>query len=55
MFRMPELYAGVLLDVAVTILCNELMRAGEEKDAPEANRKARDEAWVRWKDLLKGL
>jgi carboxymethylenebutenolidase len=31
------------------------MRAGEEKDATEANRKARDEAWARWKDLLKGL
>ena len=31
------------------------MRAGEEKDATEANRKARDEAWSRWKDLLKAL
>jgi carboxymethylenebutenolidase len=31
------------------------MRAGEEKDATEANRKARDEAWARWKDLLKAL
>jgi carboxymethylenebutenolidase len=28
------------------------MRAGEEADASEANRKARDEAWERWKKLL---
>lgn len=31
------------------------MRAGEEKDATEPNRKGRDEAWTRWKELLKGL
>ena len=30
MFRMPELFAGVLLVVAVTIVCNELMRAVED-------------------------
>jgi carboxymethylenebutenolidase len=30
------------------------MRAGEAPDANEANRKARDEAWVRWKKLLGG-
>jgi ABC-type nitrate/sulfonate/bicarbonate transport system permease component len=30
MFRMPELFAGVLLVVAVTILCNEFMRAVED-------------------------
>jgi carboxymethylenebutenolidase len=29
------------------------MRAGEAPDASEANKKARDEAWVRWKALLK--
>src|SRR5229473_8153847 len=29
------------------------MRAGEAPDAGEANRKAREEAWKRWKDLLK--
>jgi carboxymethylenebutenolidase len=29
------------------------MRAGEEPDASEANRKARNEGWVRWKALLK--
>jgi ABC-type nitrate/sulfonate/bicarbonate transport system permease component len=30
MFRMPELFAGVVLVVAVTIVCNELMRAVED-------------------------
>jgi carboxymethylenebutenolidase len=29
------------------------MRAGEEPDASEANKRARAEAWVRWKALLK--
>ena len=29
------------------------MRAGEAPDASEPNRKARSEAWVRWKELLK--
>lgn len=28
------------------------MRAGEAPDASEANRKARDDAWARWKTLL---
>jgi carboxymethylenebutenolidase len=28
------------------------MRSGEEPNASEANRKARDEGWVRWKALL---
>ncbi len=31
------------------------MRAGEAPDASEANRKARDAAWERWKTLLKAL
>ena len=31
------------------------MRAGEAPDSGEANKKARDEAWVRWKELLKTL
>lgn len=32
------------------------MRAGEDpSNTNEANKKARDEAWVRWKDLLKKL
>jgi carboxymethylenebutenolidase len=31
------------------------MRAGEDPEASAANKKARDEAWVRWKDLLKKL
>ena len=29
------------------------MRAGEAPDASDANKKARQDAWVRWKDLLK--
>jgi carboxymethylenebutenolidase len=31
------------------------MRAGEAPDANEPNKKARDEAWKRWKELLKKL
>lgn len=31
------------------------MRAGEAPDASEANKKARDEAWERWKKILAGL
>ena len=31
------------------------MRAGEAPDASEPNKKAKDEAWKRWKDLLKKL
>jgi len=31
------------------------MRAGEAPDASEANKKARDEAWQRWKELLKKI
>ena len=31
------------------------MRAGEAPDASDANKKARDEAWKRWKDLLKKI
>jgi carboxymethylenebutenolidase len=31
------------------------MRAGEQPDATEANKKARDEAWRRWKALLEQL
>jgi carboxymethylenebutenolidase len=31
------------------------MRAGEQPDASEANKKAREAAWKRWKNLLKGL
>ena len=29
------------------------MRAGEAPDANDANKKARNDAWARWKDLLK--
>jgi carboxymethylenebutenolidase len=31
------------------------MRAGEAPDTNEANKKARDEAWKRWKELLKKI
>jgi carboxymethylenebutenolidase len=31
------------------------MRAGEAPDASEANQKGRDEAWKRWKELLKKI
>jgi carboxymethylenebutenolidase len=31
------------------------MRMGEESNASEANKKARDEAWTRWKELLKKI
>jgi len=31
------------------------MRAGEAADANEANKKGRDEAWKRWKELLKRI
>ncbi|HLJ75206.1 MAG TPA: dienelactone hydrolase family protein [Thermoanaerobaculia bacterium] len=31
------------------------MRAGEAPDASDANRKARDEAWARWKSLLRKI
>jgi carboxymethylenebutenolidase len=31
------------------------MRAGEAPDASEANKKAREDAWQRWKDLLKKI
>jgi carboxymethylenebutenolidase len=31
------------------------MRASEAPDASEANKKARDQAWKRWKELLQRL
>lgn len=31
------------------------MRAGEQPNPQEANKKAREEAWQRWKELLKGI
>ncbi len=40
----PETYAGA---------GHGFMRAGEAPDAKAANRKAHDDAWARWKDLLK--
>src|SRR5881227_274777 len=34
---------------------HRFMREGEKPDASEENRKARDDAWARWKTLLKQL
>ena len=31
------------------------MRAGEASDASPANKKAREEAWARWKSILAAL
>jgi carboxymethylenebutenolidase len=31
------------------------MRAGEAPDASDANKKAHDEGWKRWKELLKKI
>jgi carboxymethylenebutenolidase len=31
------------------------MRSGEEPDASDANKKAREEGWTRWKELLKKI
>jgi carboxymethylenebutenolidase len=31
------------------------MRAGEEPNATEANKKAHDDAWIRWKELLQNI
>jgi carboxymethylenebutenolidase len=42
----PEIYAGA---------GHGFMRAGEAPDAQPANRKAHDDAWARWKSLLKKL
>jgi carboxymethylenebutenolidase len=42
----PEIYAGA---------GHGFMRAGEAPDASQANRKAHDDAWARWKSLLKKL
>ncbi|MBA3607090.1 MAG: dienelactone hydrolase family protein [Chthoniobacterales bacterium] len=42
----PETYPGA---------GHGFMRAGEAPDASEANRKAHDAAWARWKTLLKKL
>src|SRR5438093_8901261 len=42
----PVIYAGA---------GHGFMREGEQSDASEENRKARDDAWARWKTLLKQL
>ncbi len=42
----PETYEGA---------GHGFMRAGEAPDASAANKKARDDSWMRWKALLKKL
>ena len=42
----PETYEGA---------GHGFMRAGEDPAGNAANKKARDEAWSRWKELLKTL
>jgi carboxymethylenebutenolidase len=42
----PETYEGA---------GHGFMRAGEEPNASAANKKARDEAWARWKTLLQKI
>jgi carboxymethylenebutenolidase len=42
----PVIYAGA---------SHGFIREGEKPDASEENRKARDDAWARWKALLKQL
>lgn len=49
MRKAGKAYAPVTYDGAG----HGFMRAGEASDAGEANKKARDEAWKRWKELLK--
>jgi carboxymethylenebutenolidase len=43
-----ESYDSVTYDRAGHVF----MRAGEALDASDANKKARDDAWKRWKSLL---
>ncbi len=51
MQKVEKKYEPVIYDDAG----HGFMRAGEGPDASEANKKAREQAWARWKDLLKGL
>jgi carboxymethylenebutenolidase len=48
MKKAGKTYEPVIYDAAG----HGFMRAGEAPDASEANKKARDEAWRRWKELL---
>jgi carboxymethylenebutenolidase len=51
MGKAKKTYAPVVYDGAG----HGFMRSGEAPDANADNKKARDEAWTRWKDLLKKL
>jgi carboxymethylenebutenolidase len=46
MKKLGKIYEPVTYDGAG----HSFMRAGEAPDANEANKKAHDEMWVRWKD-----
>ena len=47
--------AGKKYEPVVTGARHGFMRKGEKPDANEENRHAREEAWARWKTLLKQL
>jgi carboxymethylenebutenolidase len=49
MGKAKKTYAPVVYDGAG----HGFMRAGEAPDANAGNKKARDEAWIRWKEVLK--
>jgi carboxymethylenebutenolidase len=51
MKKLGQQFAPVIYDGAG----HGFMRAGEAPDASEANRRARAEAWQRWKEILKDL
>lgn len=51
MKKLGKKYEPVIYDEAG----HGFMRAGEAPDTNEANKKARVQAWTRWKELLKGL
>jgi carboxymethylenebutenolidase len=51
MKKLGKVYQPVIYDGAG----HGFMRTGEAPDASEANKKAREEAWARWKDLMKDL
>ncbi len=51
MKKLGKVFEPVIYDAAG----HGFMRAGEAPDATEPNRKARAEAWQRWKDILRKL
>lgn len=51
MERVGKVYDPVIYEGAG----HGFMRSGEAPDATEANRKAREEAWKRWREILRKL